>query len=307
LVLFLRGKKRTGFFSFFTFFPYAQISLYPIAISITLVYNSCINKRRGMKTSFKIALPIVGIAAAAALTPASVFASTYDDTTHTITADGSGFTGDSGADFIGDADTSLIISGTLQQIRDTLVAVNDYIDASGEGYAALVAKMAGLTTITLEVSGDAELTPNDLGYIQYLIGHVGNANSPTTTVNVSGDVTFGEGTDDFAGVSIADVATADFSLNTTGTITLPVGSDEGAFFGAATGNITAGGGISVATEDDDDGDDATDGVGAPETGISTRGAEDGVRGNIVIAALAGLAASTGATVVLRKGLSKKAQ
>jgi hypothetical protein len=263
-----------------------------------------------MKTSLKIVLPVVGLVAAAGLVPINVFASTYDDVTHTIIADGGDFTGDSGADFIGDASTSVVINGTLQQIRDTLVAVTDYIDSHGNGYAALAAKMAGLTDITLEVSGDAELTPNDIGYIQYLLSYVGNTNSPTVTVEVDGDVTFGEGTGDFAGMSIADVATADFSLDATGTITLPVGSDEGIFFGAATGNITATGGILVADDgtdsDEETGSDDDDGLDSPTTGELTQTADGATKG-VALAVLAGLATSTGAAVILRKRLVKKEQ
>jgi hypothetical protein len=82
-------------------------------------------------------------------------------------------------------------------------------------------KLASLTGVTLNVSGDAEIIPNDLGYVNFLTRYVNNQNSPSIKVNVSGYVTFGSGTDYYSTDTIASVITDKFTLSASGTITLP--------------------------------------------------------------------------------------
>ncbi|MDR2411270.1 MAG: hypothetical protein LBD88_01355 [Candidatus Peribacteria bacterium] len=99
-------------------------------------------------------------------------------------------------------------------------------------------KLATLTGVTLDVSGDAKIIPNDLGYISFLTHYVGNVNSSSLKVNVSGNVTFGSGSvgTEYENDSIEEVAdnlSGSLLLSASGTITLPDGSDIDTFFGKA--------------------------------------------------------------------------
>jgi hypothetical protein len=58
---------------------------------------------------------------------------------------------------------------------------------------AMKNKLAALTGVTLSVSEDAKIIPDDLGYIKFLVNYVGNTNNPTINMNVNGDVIFGSG------------------------------------------------------------------------------------------------------------------
>ncbi|MDR3150288.1 MAG: hypothetical protein LBU14_01320 [Candidatus Peribacteria bacterium] len=162
----------------------------------------------------------------------SVFASTYDDESNIIIADGNGMDETNGNNFVSDPDTAVIVSGTLTNIRATLVALYDYIaDPSSHsgGVSALKTKLANIQSLKLDIQGDAEITPNDLGYITFLTNYVGN-DSAQVDVNVTGNVTFGSGTNDYIDDEIADVKTSNFTLSADKTITLPYGSDIESFF-----------------------------------------------------------------------------
>jgi hypothetical protein len=210
-------------------------------------------------TKYNKALAGASVAAVAVLglgvlAPVGVSASTYDAATNTITAelvtdpasvfDGTyGFTGDNGANFAADAASiaadGLTITGDIDDIRGALEYIYTYISGGGVGGAALKAALAGVNDLTLDVVGDAEITPNDLGYVQFLEKFAKNTSNATATVavNVDGNITFGSGTGYYASDSIADVVDAGgaSSISATGTITIPdgYGDDIAGFLGSA--------------------------------------------------------------------------
>jgi hypothetical protein len=115
--------------------------------------------------------------------------------------------------------------------------------------------------LTLSVSGDAEIIPDDLGYISYLAGAVGNSDGLNSlTVRVSGKMTFGEGKTGgiYEGKTIADEinevvggggSVGEISLEAGGGIVLPVGSDKDTFFGESNKVTVDEGSVSVADDE----------------------------------------------------------
>lgn len=289
-----------------------------------------------IKVSKILATGAVVAALGVAILPAATYATTYDPTTNTITAelvndsgsgaDGTyGFWGTSGADLINDASdiasNGLTIAGSLTDIEQTLEYLYTYMENNEPGAAALKTTLAGVGEITLDIAGDAELTPNHLGYVQFLERYVNGSTDPTTpvsakiAVNVSGNVTFGDGTGpDFGGVTIADVANnggagttvGPISLNATGAITIPNGSGSNiaGFLGAAVikaGNTVISDGVTYITPSDDvfqavvPATPATPApIASPDTGLASTNSA------ALIAAACALAAIGSGAVVLRK-------
>jgi hypothetical protein len=257
-----------------------------------------------LKVSKILTAGAVAAALGVAIVPAATYASTYDENTNVITA---GYVNDtygwrldyvSGEAFMLDSSTdNLTIQGSsIDDVRNTLIALADWlIDGSAPDLSNFVAKLAGVTDLTIDIDGNAEIIPNDLGYLKYLMSEVGNSNDPTIEVNVSGTASFGPGTADYAGETIADVATAKMSLSAA-KIELPYGTDPATFFGAAAydpaavvfTNVPApsgdsGGAVAVAT------------LTSPETGQAS-----GSSSAVLVAAASALAAIGGSAVVLRK-------
>jgi hypothetical protein len=112
-------------------------------------------------------------AAAGLSAPAN--ASAYDAETNTVLADGDGFTGTSGFDFVSD-DTkeSVIIKGSLSEIRGTLVAIYEYIHGAGQGYDAFKTAMQEIEVLTLNFTdaGELGLTDEDIAYINFILRYV---------------------------------------------------------------------------------------------------------------------------------------
>jgi hypothetical protein len=243
----------------------------------------------------------VALAFGVAVLPAATYASSYDDTTNTLTAanDTAGWDLDyaSGQAFLADPDTALTVSGaTIDDVRSTLIELSDYMTTNpGDSVSdGLIAKLAAVTELNINISGDAEIIPNDLGYLNYLISAVGNTNDPTIDVNVAGKVSFGDATTDYIGETIASLATSKMTISAT-QIELPAGADEATFFGAAAYNGTI---ISGATGGGNIG--GTTGGGAP----SLTSPATGQAGNSATSALALAAAAVAtigaASVVLRR-------
>ncbi|MDR3150083.1 MAG: hypothetical protein LBU14_00070 [Candidatus Peribacteria bacterium] len=146
-----------------------------------------------------------------------------------------GFSDDNGEEFVNDTDIALDglnFSGSIADIRSALVYMYEYISNSHTGTTALKGTLASIDKLTLNINGDAKITPNDLGYIKFLTNYVENKNDPEINVNVAGNVTFDSGTGDYNDENIKDVITDKFTLSASGTITLPNGSDVNEFFGS---------------------------------------------------------------------------
>ncbi|MDR1032878.1 MAG: hypothetical protein LBL84_02595 [Candidatus Nomurabacteria bacterium] len=249
----------------------------------------------------------------AAVSPVAL-ASTYDPATNTINAalvndagsgaDGTyGFWGNSGADFIGDtadiATNGLNITGSIDDIRGTLEYLYTYISSGLAGAAGLQTALAGVDDITLNITGDTELTPNDLGYIQFLEKYVKSSTNATATVavNVDGDVTFGAGTGYYLNDSVADITAngGPVDLSATGTITIPdgFGADITDFLGTAVikaGNTVVSDGVTYTV--------TTDNVFTQE-----KSPETGFEKNLVITSIlpaAAVVALLGAAYVVAK-------
>jgi hypothetical protein len=137
---------------------------------------------------------VLGIAGIATLSiigvTAPIYASTYNASTNTITADGNFFVGTSGADFVSDNNTDLTITGTADEIRDTLIGVRNYVNANAvpAEVSAFLGRLAAITDITLNFTDPtATLVDADINYIDGLAGFAGMAGA---TVNVTsiGDI-----------------------------------------------------------------------------------------------------------------------
>jgi hypothetical protein len=140
---------------------------------------------------------------------------------------------------------------------DTFSGSSTASQAQKDAATAMKNKLATLTGVTLDVSGDATIIPNDLGYISFLTHYVGNTNSPSLGVNVSGNVTFSGGLtgSEYENDSIADVAnnlSGSLSISASGTITLPSNEAKETFFGKAKiekDNIIIENGIEYVTDE----------------------------------------------------------
>lgn len=303
---------------------------------VTFVVNMDNKQERGKMTK------ILNIAAVGAVTallgvavlPAATYASSYDAVTNTIYAtkeitdgDPSGYMldGASGQALISDSDTTLGIEGaTIDDVRGALIALYSYIaalDPSDANDAAELAafgnKLSSISDLKIKINGDAEIIPNDLGYLGTLANLAGGINGaapkpdPNIEVYVDGTVTFGDPTDDYVGKTIADEATGKMTLDAI-KIELPVGTDPVAFFGAA--NYDA---AKIAYSDNGNNGGSNNGGGATGGGsggggggaVALTSPETGQAGGslptaALAAAVAALTAAGVSGVVLRK-LSRK--
>jgi hypothetical protein len=129
---------------------------------------------------------------------------------------------------------TISINGNINDIRGMMIKLyesatqTDNLTISAANQAFLE-KVQTSTALNLNITGDATITPNDLGYIKLLAG---GQNAPVT-VTVSGDLTFGEAAADYEGETFATVGNSNFVLaEVSGSITpLPAGTDVEEFFG----------------------------------------------------------------------------
>jgi hypothetical protein len=76
-----------------------------------------------------------------------------------------------------DVDTELTVQGDIDDIRQTLVTLSDYIKptpsgTAGAGSAALANKLKGVKTLNLAIVGDATIIDADVSYINHLVEDV---------------------------------------------------------------------------------------------------------------------------------------
>jgi hypothetical protein len=129
------------------------------------------------------AVAILGVVTV--LTPVSAI-TTYSQTTNIIMADGTIFDSTNRDLFVNDTDNTVIsIVGTIQDVRDTMVKLSDYINPSNSGSldSAMVAKLAVVTEVNLVFAdATATLSTEDISYINYLKGLISNT-AVQTVVN----------------------------------------------------------------------------------------------------------------------------
>jgi hypothetical protein len=122
-----------------------------------------------LMTAFAVLVAGLGVVT---LTPAT-YASTYDAGTNTIYADGTGLDGANGAAFVEDNETTtVIISGTLDNIRAVLTGIYGYVTTDNDpvAVAGLTGKLAKITSLTISIQDEDEATvyPSDIGFISFL-------------------------------------------------------------------------------------------------------------------------------------------
>jgi hypothetical protein len=183
----------------------------------------------------KISLLGAAVAVAVFVGVATVptYASTYDASTNTITAVAGpttngggayGLDGTDGAALVADTNTELTVQGNIDDIRQTLVTLSEYISPTGGGSAgagstALATKLNGIRTLNLAIVGNATITAADVSYINHLIENIAGittASSVTVNVTATGALTYDDSVRAGARYTIGTVPASSLAPSKTG-------------------------------------------------------------------------------------------